>query len=110
MRRCPACNLPTRPNAIGLTFTASSNDGCTHGVLGVCMRCTSTSRRLPKSTRIKTIVRAVDRALANPDLYLCTTYQSIETAQLAAAMLQHPKHVTGALAAIGWCDDMDHAI
>lgn len=107
MRRCPACNLPTRPDAIGLTFTASSNDNRTHGVLGICMRCTTANNRLPKSARFRTVARAADRALANPGPYLCATYPDPQTAQLAAAMLQYPQHVLEALNALGWGEGID---
>lgn len=110
MRRCPACKLPTQPNEIGLTFSASSNDNSTHGVIGVCTRCTAAGRRLPKSAWFKTVARAGDRALASPGPYLCTTYPTLQTAQLAAAMLQHPQHVLATLDAIGWGDDMNRAI
>jgi hypothetical protein len=109
MRRCPACNLPTRPNAAGLTFSASSNDNRTHGVICLCMRCTAAGSRLPRSAQFKTAARAADRALANPGHYLCCTFPNPDTARLAAAMLTHPQHVLATLEAIGWGDDAGHA-
>ncbi|MDT3706497.1 MAG: hypothetical protein ROZ09_06680 [Thiobacillus sp.] len=110
MLRCPACNLPTRPNAIGLTFHASSNDGRTHGVIAICRRCTAAGYRVPQTIHFKTVARAADRALDNPWPYLCATFPTLETARLATAMLQHPQHVLKTLAAIGWGDGMDQAI
>lgn len=110
MRRCPACNLPTKPSGIGLTFHASSNDGRTHGVIAICRRCTAAGHRVPREIHFKTVARAADRALANPGPYLCATFPTLEAARLATAMLQHPEHVSAALAAIGWGDGMDQAI
>lgn len=110
MRRCPACNMPTRPNAIGLTFHASSNDGKTHGVIAICRRCTLAGYHVPQAVHFKTVGRAADRALADPGRYLCATFPAFETARLATAMLQHPQHVQETLAAIGWGGSVDRAI
>lgn len=105
--RCPACGLPILPSAAGLVFTASSNDNRTHGAVTICMRCTAAAQRLPKSARFRTFARAADRALANPEPYLCATFPSLQTARLAAAMLQHPHYVLAALNALGWGDGID---
>jgi hypothetical protein len=110
MRRCPACNLPTRLDTIGLTFRASSNDGRAHGVIAICRRCAAARYRIPQAVHFKTVVRAADRALANPGPYLCATFPTLETARLAIAMLQHPQHTQATLAAIGWGDGMGQAI
>jgi len=110
MRRCPACNLPTEPNSIGIVFAATSNDQTAHGVIALCRRCAASGQRLPPAIRLKTANRAADRALANPDTYLCTLYPTLATARLAAAMTQHPQHGREALSAIGWGDGMGEAI
>lgn len=49
-----------------------------------------------------------DRALVNPEPYLCATFPSFQTARLAAAMLQHPLYVLATLKALGWDDGIDH--
>lgn len=53
------------------------------------------------------MARAADRALANPEPYLCATYPTPQTARLAAAMLQHPQYVLAVLKALGWGDGID---
>jgi len=109
MRRCGACNMPTPADKIGFSFAASSDDHAAHGVIGICRRCATAYRRLPAAVRFKTIGRAADRALANPDAYLCTVYPTIATARLATAMLGHPQHALATLGALGWMDCIDHA-
>jgi hypothetical protein len=107
MRCCPACNLPTEPNSIGIVFAATSNDQTAHGVVALCRRCAAAGQRLPPAIRLKTANRAADRALANPDAYLCTVYPTIATARLATAMLGHPQHALETLGALGWLDGTD---
>jgi hypothetical protein len=109
MRRCPCCNLPTPSKKIGFSFSASSDDRAVHGVIGICLRCSAATNRLPQSVRFTTINRAADRALANPGTYLCALYPTIDIARLAAAMTQHAQHGHEALKAIGWGSDMGDA-
>jgi hypothetical protein len=95
-RRCPCCGLPARD--FGRIASASSNDGQTHGLAGICKRCTTAEARLPKATRWK----RMDRALARPDEFLCKVYPDPGAARVALSMLQHPEHGRDILAGLGW--------
>lgn len=99
-RRCPACNLPMR--MIGQVVAATSNDRLSHGVLAVCSACQARAVRLPPSARMKLYDRAANRALADPDRYLCKTYPTAGAARLARAMLMHPEHGRAMLEGMGW--------
>lgn len=105
MRFCPCCNLPIDSASIGAAVAASSNDRTAHGVFALCTRCIRDNRRLPATIRTKRISRAGDRALENPDKFICTTYPSIDLARLAVAMLGHPKHAQAAGVALGWVNE-----
>lgn len=99
-RRCPACNLAMR--MIGQVITASSNDWQVHGVLAVCSACQVRAARLPTAIRMKLYDRAANRALSDPDRYLCKTYPTVGAARLAHAMLMHPEHAREMLEGMGW--------
>jgi hypothetical protein len=108
MRRCPSCGLPI--GCVGITvFSGSSNDGLTHGVFAVCVRCSHERSRLPAAIWNKRISRAGNRALAHPEKFLCTTYQTTGAARLALALLGHPAHSQETLKAMGWGDGMGDA-
>lgn len=90
--------------AIGQVIAASSNDRQVHGVLGVCLACQARARRLPLSPRRKLYDRAADRALADPDRYLCTPYPTAAAARLAHGMLQQQDLTAQVMRAMGWLD------
>lgn len=100
-RRCPCCGLPARD--FGKIASVSADDGQTHGLVGICQRCTTAETRLPKSIRWKRMNRALDRALAEPEKYLVKIYPDIGAAQVALALLQHPEHgARDILDSLGW--------
>lgn len=107
MKRCPACGLPITVSALGDVLAASSNDGHHHAVVGICRRCTGIAARLPRAIYHKTLNRAADRALADPERYLCAPSGTAGAARLAIGMLGHPAHVLEALNALGWVDGID---
>jgi hypothetical protein len=108
-RLCPACGLPIGGEGI-TAFAASSNDGRIHGVFAICARCTNEGWRLPAAVRVKRASRAGDRALADPERYLCTTLPNIGLARIAVGMLRHGAHVQDALNSLGWGDGMGRPI
>ncbi len=91
--------------AIGRAIAATSADGTRSGVIGICRRCTKDEARLPSSLHIKRLQPAMDRALDDPERYLCTTYDDIGAAVLAVSLLAHPDYATRALQALGWIPD-----
>lgn len=101
-RRCPCCDLPITVGDLGAAVAATSNDRQVHGAYALCTRCTNENRRLPIKTRLKRICRAGDRALDQPDRYLCALFPDIAQARLAVAMLGHPQHAQAAVLALGW--------
>jgi hypothetical protein len=109
MKRCPACNLPFTVATLGDALAASSDDGHHHAVVGICRRCTGTAARLPRAIYHKTLSRAADRALADPERYLCAPFVTAGAARLAVGMLGHPAHVLDALKALDWDSDTTHA-
>lgn len=107
MHRCPACNLPITVSTLGDVLVASSDDGHHHAVVGICRRCTGTASRLPRAIYRKTLIRAADRALADPERYLCAPSATASAARLAIGLLAHPAHALEALNALGWVDGVD---
>lgn len=107
MKRCPACGLPITVSALGDALAATSDDGHHHAVVGICRRCASTAARLPRAIYRKTLNRAAERALADPERYLCAPSTTASAARLAIGMLGHPAHVLEALNALGWMDGID---
>jgi hypothetical protein len=101
-RRCPCCQLPVQ--VLGLTVTASSDDGQRHGVVGICLRCHQAAIGLSQDNRRRRMERAADRALAYPWRYLCTLYPDKDQAILAHALLIHPGHTVAMLGVLGWVD------
>ena len=92
MRRCAACNLPMTIATIGDAFAATSNDDTRHAVVAICKRCATGKSRLPPSTYRKIILRAADRAMAEPERYLCKLVNDPGAARLALGLLAHPAH------------------
>jgi hypothetical protein len=105
MRRCPCCNLPVR--VLGRIVSATSDDGQVHGVVGVCHPCAEAEKRLPKTARWRRINRAVDKALADPAKYLCTTYDHPDQAILAHALAVNEEMQAEMLQALGWMADTE---
>lgn len=79
---------------------ASSDDGQTHGLIGICPRCTAAEARLPRAIMWKRLNRSLVRALAEPEKYLVKVYLDSGAAQAALALLQHPEHGRDML--VGW--------
>jgi hypothetical protein len=102
MKRCAACNLPMTIATIGDAFSASSNDDTRHAVFAICKRCAAGKKRLPPATYRKTILRAADRALDDPERYLCKLVNDPGAARLALGLLAHPAHTMATIAALGW--------
>lgn len=101
-RKCPACGLPMTVATMGTVASATSNDDSRHAVFAVCQRCSNGAKRLPPGVYRKTLNRAADRALDDPDAYLCKLVASPGAARLAVAMLRHPAHTLETLSALGW--------
>lgn len=107
IKRCPACSLPITAATLGDAAAASSDDHLHHVVFALCRRCTASASRIPAHTYRKLLNRAADRALADPERYLCTHVADAGAARLAIGMLGHPAHVLEALNAMGWVDGTD---
>lgn len=105
--KCAACGLPISVATLGDAIAASSDDRRHHVIVAICRRCASSARRLPHGVYRKMLARAADRALADPERYLCSPVADAGAAQLAIGMLGHPAHVLDALKALGWGDGMD---
>lgn len=96
--------------AIGQAIAASSNDRQAHGVIAVCMRCANENRRLSVAIQRKRNHRAADRALDDPEKFLCAVLPDIGAARLAVGLLGHAAHAQEALNALGWGSDTNHKI
>jgi hypothetical protein len=105
-RRCAACALPITVATLG-DAVASSDDHHHHVVVAVCLRCAASASHIPARAYRRLLNRAADRALADPDRYLCTRVADAGAAQLAIGMLGHPAHVLQAINAMGWGDGID---
>jgi hypothetical protein len=97
---CPRCQLPAR--SLGRALSAISADGQRFGVIGICSRCTDAWSKLPKKARGRGIAAALDRALDDPARYTVRLFPDIGAADLATALLAHPKYAKAALEALGW--------
>lgn len=106
MKFCPACNLPMTVATLGDAVAASSDDHRHHVVVAVCRRCAASAARIPPHAYRKLLNRSADRALADPERYLCTLVVDAGAARLATGLLGHPAHVLETIAALGWVDDM----
>lgn len=100
MKTCPRCQLPAV--AVGRGLAATSADGTRHGVIGICVRCTSALARLPRHARAFMVGPAIDRALDEPDHYLVRLYPDIGACHLAVGLLGHPEWAARTLEALGW--------
>lgn len=105
VKRCPCCNLPM--TRLGATVAASTDDKQRHGMFGLCHRCAAENQRLPRAILFKRLDRAGDRALANPERYLCAMFPDAGAARVAVGLLGHPAHVQETRAALGWGDGID---
>ena len=47
----------------------------------------------------------MDRALDDPDRFVCTIYDDIGAAVLAVSLMAHPDYTTRTLQALGWIPD-----
>lgn len=87
---------------LGDAFTASSNDDSCHAIVAICKRCAAGKSRLPPATYRKTILRAADRAMADPGTYMWRLTDSPAAARLALGLPTHPAHTMQTLDALGW--------
>lgn len=95
---CPRCQLPAI--RIGRAYAATSADG-THGVIGLCFRCTGFAEKFP--TRVdRTLGKVIERALLDPARYGVKLFKDFNTAVLAVGLLGHPQYAQQALDALGW--------
>lgn len=102
MKLCPRCSLPIR--LMGRVYAATSGDGATHGVVGICHRCILSEKGLPKSTHLRRLQPALERALGDPAPYYAAIFRDPGAAVLAVALLGHRDLSTRALVALGWID------
>lgn len=106
MKKCAACGLQISVATLGDAVAASSDDHRHHVVFGVCRRCAASAARIPSRAFHKMLTRASDRALDDPERYLCTRVADAGAARLAIGLLGHPAHVLETITALGWGDDM----
>jgi len=106
MKKCPACGLPITVATLGDAVAASSDDQRHHVVVGICRRCAASASRIPSRAFHRMLNRAADRALDDPERYLCTRVADAGAARLAIGLLGHPAHSLEALSALGWGDGM----
>lgn len=102
IRLCACCGLPVL--ILDRVVTGTSSCGQIHGVLGVCLRCTSAESRLPKAVRFKRMNRALARALSDPSRYLCTVYPTLDAARLAHGLLLQQDIRLQVMKALGWLE------
>lgn len=87
---------------MGTVVTATSNDDSRHVVFAICQRCSASEKRLPAGVYRRMLNRAADRALDDPENYLCKCVANPGAARLAVALLRHPAHTLETLSALGW--------
>ena len=97
-RCCPRCRLPRPPAAI---YEGRAASGSYH-VIGLCARCERDLDRLPAGTRHRALLRALDRADADPDRYLAARFDEAGAAALVARWIGRDEDRAAVLQAIGW--------
>ena len=102
MKNCPACNLPISIANLGDAIAASSDDRHHHAVVAICRRCAASASRLPHHTYRKLLNRAAERALADPERYLCAPVPEAGAARLAVGLLGHSAYTLATIKALGW--------